>query len=131
MHHPLPHLVDGTIPLFSQAYVDFGTNAPGYGQLQPDNVLAQIHQSYFGPGGCRERELACYAAGDSVDSEKICHKADNFCVCVSSTYSNCFLLNKSKHRMITSSIQLPPTGTLTISDRTPPPSSHLNFTLIF
>ncbi|EDR04208.1 uncharacterized protein LACBIDRAFT_252730 [Laccaria bicolor S238N-H82] len=65
--------------LQGQAYVDFATNAPGYGQLQPDNILAQINQSYFGLGGCREQELACYAAGDSIDSENICRKADDFC----------------------------------------------------
>jgi len=64
----------------NKAYVDFATNAPGYGQLQPDAVLAQINQSYFGPKGCRDQELACYAAGTGPKSNKICRKADNFCV---------------------------------------------------
>ncbi|KAF8184810.1 alpha/beta-hydrolase [Pholiota molesta] len=35
----------------NKAYLDFATNAPGYGQLQPDNVLQQMNTSYFGPGG--------------------------------------------------------------------------------
>ena len=64
----------------NQAYVDFATNAPGYGQLQSDAVLAKLNQSYFGPGGCRDQELACYAAGTGAQSNKICKKADDFCV---------------------------------------------------
>ena len=63
-----------------QAYVDFATNAPGYGQLQPDDVLAQLNTSYFGPGGCKEQEEACYAAGTDAHSDEICKKADDFCV---------------------------------------------------
>jgi hypothetical protein len=64
----------------NKAYLDFATNAPGYGQLQPDAVLAQMNQSYFGAGGCRDQELACYAAGTGTKSNKICKDADNFCV---------------------------------------------------
>ncbi|KAF4610985.1 hypothetical protein D9613_006719 [Agrocybe pediades] len=64
----------------NKAYLDFATNAPGYGQLQPDDVLQQMNASYFGPGGCKEMEEACYAAGTGPESDKICKKADNFCV---------------------------------------------------
>ncbi|KAH9479646.1 Carboxypeptidase S1 [Psilocybe cubensis] len=64
----------------NKAYVDFAFNAPGYGQLQPDNVLAKLNQSYFEPGGCKDQEEACYAAGTGPDSDAICKKADNFCV---------------------------------------------------
>lgn len=64
----------------NQAYVDFATNAPGYGQLQNDTVIAQLNEAFFGPGGCQEQEEACFAAGNSTDSNKICRKADNFCV---------------------------------------------------
>ncbi|KAF9457904.1 alpha/beta-hydrolase [Collybia nuda] len=64
----------------NQAYVDFATNAPGYGQLQSDEVLAQMNDAYFGPNGCKEQEAACYAAGNGSMSNKICGAADDFCV---------------------------------------------------
>ncbi|KIM43509.1 hypothetical protein M413DRAFT_68801 [Hebeloma cylindrosporum] len=64
----------------NKAYVVFATNAPGYGQLQSDAVLAKLNQSYFGSGGCRDQELACYAAGTGAQSNKICKKADDFCI---------------------------------------------------
>ena len=64
----------------NKAYVDFATNAPGYGQLQNDTVLKQLNQAYYGPGGCKEQEEACYAAGDSDASNEICSTADAFCV---------------------------------------------------
>ena len=64
----------------NKAYVDFATNAPGYGQLQNDTVLQQLNQGYYGPGGCKEQEEACYAAGDSDASNEICATADDFCV---------------------------------------------------
>lgn len=66
----------------NQAYVDFATNAPGYGQLQSDEVIAQLNQAFFGPGGCQEQEEACFAAGTGPESNTICGNADNFCVCV-------------------------------------------------
>ncbi|EMD36755.1 hypothetical protein CERSUDRAFT_114672 [Gelatoporia subvermispora B] len=66
--------------LQNEAYVNFATNAPGYGQLQSDEVLAQLNQAFFGPGGCQEQEEACYAAGEDADSNQICRKADNFCI---------------------------------------------------
>ena len=53
--------------LQNQAYVDFATNAPGYGQLQSDKVIAKLNKAYFGEGGCRDQELACYAASIVVD----------------------------------------------------------------
>ncbi|KDR67990.1 hypothetical protein GALMADRAFT_161293 [Galerina marginata CBS 339.88] len=64
----------------NKAYLDFATNAPGYGQLQPDDVLQQMNESFFSPGGCKEQEEACFAAGPGPDSDKICGQADNFCV---------------------------------------------------
>ena len=77
--------------LQNEAYVTFATNAPGYGPLQSPKVLAQINQSFFETGGCKDQELDCYAAaaadaagqngpGNSTLSDKICLKADNFCV---------------------------------------------------
>ncbi|KAI9070306.1 alpha/beta-hydrolase [Trametes sanguinea] len=64
----------------NEAYVQFATFAPGYGQLQSDDVLAQLNQSFYGPGGCQEQERACYAAGESPESNGICAKADAFCI---------------------------------------------------
>ncbi|KAF5384232.1 hypothetical protein D9615_003476 [Tricholomella constricta] len=64
----------------NKAYVDFATNAPGYGQLQSDAVLEKLNKSYFEPNGCRDQEEACYAAGNSPGSDKICRNADDFCV---------------------------------------------------
>ncbi|KAF8056296.1 Alpha/Beta hydrolase protein [Lyophyllum atratum] len=66
--------------LQNKAYVDFALNAPGYGQLQSDDVIKQINDSFFAPGGCKDQEEACYAAGNSAGSDNICRKADNFCV---------------------------------------------------
>ena len=64
----------------NQAYVDFATNAPGYGQLQSDQVIQRLNEAFFGPGGCQEQEIACSNAGDSVASNSICRRADDFCV---------------------------------------------------
>ena len=65
----------------NKAYVDFATNAPGYGQLQNESVLQRLNQAYYGPGGCKDQEEACYAAGNSDASNEICRTTDNFCVC--------------------------------------------------
>lgn len=64
----------------NKAYVDFATNAPGYGQLQSDQVIAEINEAYFGANGCQEQEQACYNAGNSTASNKICSAADDFCI---------------------------------------------------
>ncbi len=64
----------------NQAYVDFATNAPGYGQLQSNAVIQQLNKPFFGAGGCKEQEEACFAAGNSSASNKICRDADDFCV---------------------------------------------------
>lgn len=69
----------------NKAYLDFAINAPGYGQLQPDDVLQQMNTSFFESGGCNDQELACYAAGTGPDSNVICNNADNFCVSSSSS----------------------------------------------
>ena len=63
-----------------KSYIDFATNAPGYGPLQNDTVLQQINQAFYSPGGCKELEEACYAAGSSDSSNEICKKASGFCV---------------------------------------------------
>ncbi|PBK90716.1 alpha/beta-hydrolase [Armillaria gallica] len=64
----------------NKAYLDFATDAPGYGQLQSDKVLAAMNTAYFKKGGCLEQEQECYAAGNSSSSDRICRTADNFCV---------------------------------------------------
>ena len=66
--------------LQNKAYVDFATNAPGYGQLQNDTVIASLNQAFFEKGGCQDQELACYAAGETPESNQICSTADDFCV---------------------------------------------------
>ena len=71
--------------------MDFATNAPGYGQLQSDEVIKKLNEAYFGKGGCRDQELACYAAsnadaagengpGNTTLSNEVCGNADDFCV---------------------------------------------------
>ncbi|KAJ7285316.1 alpha/beta-hydrolase [Mycena rebaudengoi] len=62
------------------AYLTFATNAPGYGQLQNDTVLHAMNESYFGPNGCKDQEEACYATGNSSESNEICLNADNLCI---------------------------------------------------
>ena len=62
------------------AYLNFATYAPGYGQLQPDDVLQNITEAVYGSDGCVAQEKACYAAGNSTDSNKICQEARNYCV---------------------------------------------------
>lgn len=64
----------------NQAYVDFATNAPGYGPLQSASVLKKLNESYYKAGGCKDQEQACYDAGNSDASVKICTDADNYCV---------------------------------------------------
>ncbi|KAG1819078.1 Alpha/Beta hydrolase protein [Suillus subaureus] len=61
------------------SYLNFATYAPGYGQLQSDDVLKNISDSLYGPDGCVAQENACYAAGNSTSSNKICRDADNYC----------------------------------------------------
>ncbi|KAF8558650.1 alpha/beta-hydrolase [Imleria badia] len=61
------------------AYYTFATYAPGYGQLQPDDVLMNISQALYGPNGCVAQEQDCYVAGNSTESNKICHRADDYC----------------------------------------------------
>ncbi|KAI0771274.1 alpha/beta-hydrolase [Trametes elegans] len=63
----------------TESWIDFVTDAPGYGQLSTAEVLAQLNESYYGSGGCRERELACYAAGESAESNEICSTTAEFC----------------------------------------------------
>ncbi|KIO02628.1 hypothetical protein M404DRAFT_147747 [Pisolithus tinctorius Marx 270] len=61
------------------AYYTFAENAPGYGQLLSDAVLANISQALWGEGGCVQQEQACYAAENSTASDSVCLSADNYC----------------------------------------------------
>ncbi|KAF8830315.1 hypothetical protein HHX47_DHR2000748 [Lentinula edodes] len=77
--------------ILNKAYVDFATDAPGYGQLQSDEVIAKLNEAFYGSNGCQAQEQACYDAGNSSASNKICNTADNFCVsfrswCFSESY---------------------------------------------
>ncbi|KAF8452620.1 Alpha/Beta hydrolase protein [Boletus edulis BED1] len=63
----------------NKAYYTFASNAPGYGQLQPDDVLKNISAALYGPNGCVAQQQNCYAAGNSTDSGEICFQADDYC----------------------------------------------------
>ncbi|KZS95849.1 alpha/beta-hydrolase [Sistotremastrum niveocremeum HHB9708] len=68
-------------PLFqNEAYITFAANAPGYGPLVNSSTLAAMNEAFFQKNGCRDQELACYAAGESEASNEICLNADNFCI---------------------------------------------------
>jgi carboxypeptidase C (cathepsin A) len=64
----------------NKAYVDFATNAPGYGQLQSDDVIKKLNEDL---PKCTALEEACYAAGyaagNNAKSDKICKAADDYC----------------------------------------------------
>ncbi|KAI9567731.1 Alpha/Beta hydrolase protein [Boletus coccyginus] len=62
------------------AYYDFTTYAPGYGQLQPDDVLKNVSQGLYGHNGCVVQGQACYAAGNSTESNEICRQAEDYCL---------------------------------------------------
>lgn len=63
----------------NKAYIDFATDAPGYGQIQPNSTLQQMSNYYYQTGGCLDQQQACYAAGNSSSSNEICENADNYC----------------------------------------------------
>jgi carboxypeptidase C (cathepsin A) len=63
----------------NKAYVDFATDAPGYGQLQSNEVIKGLNKHYFKPDGCKARLEACYAAGNKAASTKICKDANHYC----------------------------------------------------
>ncbi|KAG8997129.1 hypothetical protein FRB94_007862 [Tulasnella sp. JGI-2019a] len=69
--------------LQNKAYVDYATYAPGYGPIADADVLRQVNDSFYKPGGCRDQEIACYAADlgnvSSSTSNEICLNADNYC----------------------------------------------------
>lgn len=85
--------------LQNKAYVDFATDAPGYGQLQSDGVIAKINKSYYGKNGCQEQEEACYAAGSSGSSNSICINADNYCVRIMLTITTSYCLIEINHTL--------------------------------
>ncbi|KAG2130145.1 Alpha/Beta hydrolase protein [Suillus bovinus] len=62
------------------SYLNYTTNAPGYGKLRPDGVLKNMSNFLYGPNGCVAQEKACYAAGNSAESNKICQVADKYCI---------------------------------------------------
>ena len=72
--------------LQNKAYVDFATDAPGYGQLQSDEVIKKLNEAFYGKNGCLEQEQACYVAGNTNASNEICNTADNYCVDFGPTY---------------------------------------------
>jgi len=45
-----------------------------------DTVIKALNDAYFAPNGCLAQEQACYAAGNSSASNRICRTADDFCV---------------------------------------------------
>lgn len=63
-----------------KSYLDFATDAPGYGQLQNDSVLQEMRNDWYRSGGCKDQLDACSAAGDSSRSVHICKNADSYCV---------------------------------------------------
>lgn len=71
-----------------KSYLDFATDAPGYGQLQNDSVLQGMRNNWYRSGGCKDQLDACHAAGDSSRSVSICKNADIYCV--RSKYSRLF-----------------------------------------
>ena len=84
--------------LQNKAYVDFATDAPGYGPLQNASVIKQLNADFYKEGGCQDQDRACYAAGNSISSNKICQTAaycvsdseDGYC----SAKHCCFSLNR-------------------------------------
>lgn len=62
------------------AYYTFASNAPGYGQLQLNEVLQSISSALYSPSGCLAQERDCYAAGNSTKSSEICQQASDYCV---------------------------------------------------
>ncbi|KAG2109563.1 Alpha/Beta hydrolase protein [Suillus discolor] len=62
------------------AWLNFATYAPGYGQLQPDEVLKDMSNALYGSNGCVAQEKACYTAGNSTSSNRICQDADDYCI---------------------------------------------------
>ncbi|THG99697.1 hypothetical protein EW026_g2696 [Hermanssonia centrifuga] len=48
--------------------------------INNDEVIAALNQAFFGPGGCQEQEMACFAAEEDADSNSICGTADDFCI---------------------------------------------------
>ncbi|KAN0094565.1 Alpha/Beta hydrolase fold [Tylopilus felleus] len=61
------------------AYYTFASNAPGYGQLQSNEVLQSISSALYSPSGCLAQERDCYAAGNSTKSSEICQQASDYC----------------------------------------------------
>ena len=66
-----------------KAFIDFATDAPGYGPLVSDSDLQKMNASFYGSNGCLEQLQTCYAGGDSTTSSvsTACQNADNYCVC--------------------------------------------------
>ncbi|KAG6329228.1 hypothetical protein ID866_9862 [Astraeus odoratus] len=58
---------------------NFARNAPGYGQLVSNEVLANISHGLWNNGGCIDQLETCYAAENSASSDTVCLNADNYC----------------------------------------------------
>ncbi|PFH46762.1 hypothetical protein AMATHDRAFT_69125 [Amanita thiersii Skay4041] len=59
----------------SQSYIEFVTNAPGYGPLQNDSTIAAMSAEFDSPDGCKHQLEICYASG----SDQQCSDAYKFC----------------------------------------------------
>jgi len=64
----------------NKGYVDFATNAPRYGPLQPPDVINKMTEAYYGHGGCRDQLQHCSSLGNSSASNDVCYAADVYCV---------------------------------------------------
>lgn len=66
------------------AYINYGSNAPGYGPLVSASTIKSANSSYYKSGGCLSQIQACYAASpanvSASSSDSTCENADNYCV---------------------------------------------------
>lgn len=74
-----------------KSYIDFATNAPGYGPIASPAALQAASAAYNQTNGCQAQIQACYNTGPadvanpSMTSSKTCADAFTFCVRSSST----------------------------------------------
>ncbi|KAI0760887.1 Alpha/Beta hydrolase protein [Trametes elegans] len=62
-----------------ESLLQFVKDAPGYGPLVDEDVSTKMNTTFYGSGGCNEKVLACYAAGETPESDQTC--ADAFQTC--------------------------------------------------
>jgi hypothetical protein len=66
--------------ILNKAYIDFATCAPRYGPLQTQDVINEMKEAYYEPGGCRDQLQKCSAMGNSSASDEVCYEAYVFFV---------------------------------------------------